>query len=154
MMRSVEDEIVGELRRLGHRITEPRRAVIDVLAGTDEHLSADDVADRAQQRHDSVHRATVYRALETLGRLGLVTHTHLGGQAATYHLSPPSAAAVHAHAECTRCHRVFDLDITLLQPLAQRLAGDLGFILEPQHAALLGECAACNRRARASSTAR
>ena len=34
-----------------------------------------------------VHRASVYRALATLGDLGLVTHTHLGGAAAVYHLT-------------------------------------------------------------------
>jgi hypothetical protein len=49
---------------------------------------------------------------------------------------------------------VFDLDIKLLQPLAQRLASELGFTLEPQHAALLGVCDACDSQAPAPRTDR
>ena len=141
---------LAELRARGERVTRVRAAVVEVLDATVGHLTADEIASRAEAIAPGVHRASVYRALATLGELGLVTHTHLGGAAAVYHLNVdlpevPAAAAGHAHAhlQCTRCHRVIDIPVTLVQPLAEAVEQDLGFALEPRHTALLGVCADC-----------
>ena len=75
-----------KLRARNERVTRVRQAVLEVLDGTDEHLAADEIASRAEALAPGLHRASVYRALATLGELGLVTHTHLGGAAAVYHL--------------------------------------------------------------------
>ena len=72
------------LRDRGERVTRVRQAVIQVLDSTAEHLDADQVAGRAAALAPGVHRASVYRALATLGDLGLVIHTHIGGSAAVY----------------------------------------------------------------------
>ena len=136
------------LRARGERVTRVRHAVIEVLDSTTEHLDADQIVGQAAALAPGVHRASVYRALATLGDLGLVTHTHIGGSAAVYHLSvvvPESAAEAHAHAhlQCSSCHRVIDIPVAVLDPLAARVDRDIGFRLEPQHTALLGICADC-----------
>jgi len=141
---------IRALRARNERVTVAREAVIEVLDGTDEHLSADQIVTRAEQTAPGVHRATVYRALATLGDLGLVAHTHLGGAAAVYHLmvdapeTEPETAA-HAHLLCTMCHTVIDIPAAALDPLRSQVADDLGFHLEPQHTALVGVCASCRR---------
>jgi Fur family ferric uptake transcriptional regulator len=124
--------------------------VIEVLDATDEHLGADEIVLRAGAIVPGVHRATVYRALATLGDLGLVVHTHLGGSAAVYHLALPEAPGSgsgdsHAHLQCTRCHKVIDIGVDVVRPLVTELDRTLGFRLEPQHTALLGICADCRR---------
>ncbi len=139
---------LAELRARSERITRVRQAVIEVLDGTDGHLSADEIANRAEASAPGAHRASVYRALATLGELGLVTHTHLGGAAAVYHLQVdlPEATAEaggHAHLQCTNCQRVIDIPVATLHPLAETMEQELGFALEPQHTALLGVCADC-----------
>ena len=132
------------LRERHERITRARQAVLETLDGTAEHLTADEIVSQAENIAPGVHRATVYRALATLGELGLVTHTHIGGAAAVYHLSlPPPATDRHAHLQCTRCQAVIDVPVDILGPLAEVLDRDLGFQLEPHHAALLGLCAGC-----------
>lgn len=136
------------LRERGERVTRVRQAVIEVLDATDEHLGADEIVLRAEAIVPGVHRATVYRALSTLGDLGLVVHTHLGGSAAVYHLALPTASGSglgdsHAHLQCTRCQKVIDIDVDIVRPLATELDRSLGFHLEPQHTALLGICADC-----------
>ena len=133
----------GELRRLGERVTAARRAVIAVLASTDEHLSAAEVVERAQAHGAELHLASVYRAMETLTRLGLVVHTHLPGGSATYHLATQASPARHAHAQCSRCGAVVDVPEEWLRPLSARLDDQLGFVLAPAHAALLGLCSRC-----------
>jgi Fur family transcriptional regulator, ferric uptake regulator len=139
---------LGLLRDQHERVTRARQAVIEVLDGTNEHLAADEIVARVEASAPGVHRATVYRALSTLGELGLVTHTHVGGSAAVYHLALPArtdeaASAPHAHLQCTNCQAVIDIPLDVLDSLISRVDRELGFQVEPHHAALLGLCADC-----------
>jgi Fur family ferric uptake transcriptional regulator len=143
-------QVALDLLRAKHeRVTKARRAVIEVLDGTEEHLAADEIVGRAEASAPGVHRATVYRALATLGDLGLVTHTHVGGSATVYHLAVPTpstqAAASHAHLQCTNCQAVIDIPADALYSLIARADREVGFLVEPHHAALLGLCADCRR---------
>ena len=138
------------LRNQHERVTRARQAVIEVLDGTDEHLAADEIVARAEALAPGVHRATVYRALSTLGELGLVTHTHVGGSATVYHLAVPQPAdratsVPHAHLQCTNCQAVIDIPADALDSLISRVDREVGFHVEPHHAALLGLCADCRR---------
>ena len=142
---------LATLRALGERVTPARRAVLEILDVTEQHLNAEEVAALVSQRAPGVHRATVYRALSTLSDLGVVTHIHVGGSATVYHLSTPgphehARADTHAHLQCTRCRAVLDIAVDNLRPLADRLSLDLDFQLEPAHTALLGICGKCRRR--------
>jgi Fur family ferric uptake transcriptional regulator len=139
---------LGSLRDRHERVTRARQAVIEVLDGTDEHLAAEEIVARAEASAPGVHRATVYRALSTLGELGLVTHTHVGGSATVYHLALPArtneaASVPHAHLQCTNCQAVIDIPADVLDSLISRVNREVGFQVEPHHAALLGLCADC-----------
>ena len=136
------------LRTQRERVTRARQAVIEVLDGTEEHLAADEIVARAEASAPGVHRATVYRALSTLGELGLVTHTHVGGSATVYHLAVPeptgpATPVPHAHLQCTNCQAVIDIPADALDSLIRRVDREVGFHVEPHHAALLGLCANC-----------
>src|SRR5512133_1428966 len=138
------------LRDQRERVTRARHAVIEVLDGTDEHLAADEIVARAEASAPGVHRATVYRALSTLGDLGLVTHTHVGRSATVYHLALPALAAraanaPHAHLQCTNCMAVIDIPADVLDSLISRVDREAGFLIDPHHAALRGLCADCRR---------
>jgi Fur family transcriptional regulator, ferric uptake regulator len=137
------------LREKRERVTKARQAVIEVLDSTEEHLAADEIVARAEVSAPGVHRATVYRALSTLGDLGLVTHTHVGGSATVYHLAVPvptgQTATTHAHLQCTNCQAVIDIPADALDSLIARADHEVGFLVEPHHAALLGLCADCRR---------
>jgi Fur family transcriptional regulator, ferric uptake regulator len=143
------------LRDRHERVTRARQAIIEVLDGTDEHLAADEIVARAEASAPGVHRATVYRALSTLGDLGLVTHTHVAGSATVYHLAVAApttqAATTHAHLQCTNCQNVIDIPVKVLDSLISQVDQDVGFLVEPQHAAILGLCADCRKSPRSES---
>lgn len=141
-----EAEAMAALRRMGERVTGPRVAVIRVLAGTQTHLSAAEVTAAAGAQGSDIHLATAYRTLEALSELGLVRHTHLAGGSATYHLATPSAPTAHAHAQCRQCGVLHDVPQPWLGELSRRLRDELGFVLEPHHAAVTGLCAKCSER--------
>lgn len=148
-MRHTQDsaavaEALGLLREKGERVTPARRAVLQVLDDARGHLCAEDIAERVDVAEPGVHRATVYRSLQSLAELGVVAHTHVPGSATIYHLRHSAAAPTgHAHLQCTACERFFDIPTDWLGPLGGRLGDELGFELDAQHAALLGTCAEC-----------
>jgi Fur family transcriptional regulator, ferric uptake regulator len=138
---TVVEDVAASLRARGERMTQPRRAVVAALAGSAEHLSAEEILVDAGRAYPGVNRSTIYRALETLADLGVVQHIHSGRAATLYHLT--TEAGPHAHATCDRCGTVIDLPDDVLATAAARLRRDEGFILDPGHVALSGLCRSC-----------
>jgi Fur family transcriptional regulator, ferric uptake regulator len=130
-----------ELRRRGQRVTRPRLAVIRALSALDGHPGADEVAAAVAAGPDAVHRATVYRTLDTLAGLGVVTHVHSSHGTTAYHLA--DLGEPHLHARCRVCGTVVDLPGDLLDDVTDRVSRSAGFELEADHLALTGRCAAC-----------
>ncbi len=137
---AVVDGAATLLRARGDRMTGPRRVVLTALARRQSHLSPEQVVGAVAALDPTVHRASVYRALETLSALGVVQHVHLGHGTTAYHLS---AEHRHLHAACAGCGAVVDLPGDLLDDVAERLESAQGFALDPAHVALSGTCAGC-----------
>jgi Fur family ferric uptake transcriptional regulator len=133
------DAILSLLRASGDRITTSRRAVVEALLAGDHHVTADEVASRVADRNPEVHRATVYRTLDRLQELGVVTHVHLGHGPSTFHVNDRP----HHHAVCSSCGSVVEVPLTALEDLAAQLREEHGFELSPQHFALSGLCRSC-----------
>jgi len=141
---------VSHLRSAGERVTPARYAVLRVIDAADladEHLTAEQIGARVAEAEPSVHRATVYRTLTALVDTGVLSHVHLGGSATVYHLVEMTDSVepgqAHAHVQCQVCGRVFDVAPELFDDVAVSLRGDLGFVLDTGHAALLGTCHDC-----------
>jgi Fe2+ or Zn2+ uptake regulation protein len=133
------EEAVALLRQRGSRATPSRRFLLEALYATDQHLTADELAAGVHERSPEVHLSTIYRNLDELQRLGLVTHTHLGHGPVTYQL----ASHAHAHLICNTCgHRVEAPDGLFVELEARALA-DHGFRVDPHHLAVFGTCADC-----------
>lgn len=133
------DEVLALMKAHGDRLTTSRRAVVEVLLSGDHHVTADEIVSRVAASHPEVHRATVYRTLDRLEEVGVVTHVHLGHGASTFHLNDRP----HHHAVCSSCGAVVEVPIAALDDLAVRLREEHGFELSNQHFALSGLCADC-----------
>ena len=136
-------EVAELLRARGERMTGPRRAVLNVLARQNDHISADTLVGLVAEHDPGVHRASVYRTLEALSDLGVVQHVHLGHGATAYHLVPLEERHLHAH--CRLCGSVRDLPSDLLDSVAEVMARRYGFVLDAGHVALSGMCRRCAR---------
>jgi len=143
MRASIEPE--SELQRrctsLGVPLTAQRRVVMEVLAERHDHPTVEQIHAAVELRLPGVSRATVYRNLELLMRLGLVRQLAHLGSAARYdpNLEP------HHHFHCDRCGSVHDL-----APERVRGSEHLGFVLGTDgHAGqdisvtVRGTCCAC-----------
>ena len=139
------DDVLALVRERGGRVTEPRRAVVAALVdGAHEHLTAEAVAERVQADQPDVHLSTVYRTLDALEGLGVVSDVHLGHGPSTYHL----AAEPHHHAACDTCGAVVHLPGDLFDDVLAQVRRDTGFAAVAPHFSLTGRCRACAAAAR------
>jgi Fur family ferric uptake transcriptional regulator len=129
------------LRAKGYRITPQRQLVLDAVTAL-EHATPDEICAEVQRTASGagVNLSTVYRTLELLEELGLVTHAHLGHGAPTYH-----AANIvdHLHLVCRDCGAVIETDVSLADPLVRELAERHGFETDVSHFAVYGRCRGC-----------
>jgi Fur family ferric uptake transcriptional regulator len=130
------------LKRAGHRSSGPRAAVVDVLAGQRCVLTAGEIADalRAENRHVGI--ATVYRALDVLGDLGVVQRLDTGEGPARYERVNPSGDH-HHHIVCDRCGKVSAFEDDALERAITRLARRLDHTVEGHDVILRGTCREC-----------
>jgi len=127
-------------------VTTARRALLAALASSDQHRTAEDLADEVRAAFPAVHRATIYRSLEALTDMGLIEHTHLGHGPAVYHL----AEGAHHHLVCEACGAVIEAPGALFDELSQVLAAAYGFEVTSRHFAVMGRCRACVEAAAAA----
>lgn len=144
------EEYVTQLRRLGVRVTPQRLLVLEALAASGRHMTADALLQWAAQRYPALNLATVYRTLDLLVAHGLVAQTDLGSGVSYFELVGESP---HHHLVCERCGAVSDLDAELLAALQQRLLDKYGFQANLRHVALFGTCKGCQATLAAESEA-
>lgn len=122
----------------GHRITQPRRAVIEALCRARRSLDANELLERAKKLHAGVGLATVYRTLDMLEEIGVVRKVQLDG---SYHVVACEDHSLHYHLICERCHSVTEM--ALNQPALEKVAGQRGFTVKPAPIEVMGLCGDC-----------
>ena len=132
--------LVGALEDAGYRLTEPRRAVAEMIAGREGHFTAAELVDEARTLHPGLGRATVFRALDLFASLNLVERVDLP---AGDHAYVACEQAHHHHAICTRCGRSLDVDDTGLAEVLADIGRRSGFRVSAHRLELFGLCAAC-----------
>lgn len=129
-----------ELRARGYRLTPQRQLVLEAVQEL-EHATPDEILAHVRRRASGVNVSTIYRTLELLEEIGLVTHTHLSHGAPTYH---SAALPQHVHLVCRSCRQVFDVDPDVVQPVVARLREEQGFETDVAHLTIFGRCRACS----------
>jgi Fur family ferric uptake transcriptional regulator len=135
-------DIADALKKQGYRLTPQRLMVVSAIENSEDHISADEVYSKVVTRYPNVNISTVYRTLELLKRLGLVTETDLGGGRVRYH---PADKGHHHHLICQECGAMIDLDESLLEPLKEALLLEHNFIADLRHLAIHGRCVRCRK---------
>ena len=92
-------------RERGLRCTVQRRLILESVLDLDTHPSADDVYDVVSRRVDSISRTTVYRTLENLARMGVITKACHPGRVARY----DRRTELHHHLICLYCDSIADI---------------------------------------------
>jgi Fur family ferric uptake transcriptional regulator len=148
--------LIDQVRQNGCRITWQRVAVLQALCELDGHASAEMIHKQIGKREQDVDLSTVYRTLERLRDLRILSQTDLGRGCAEYEIVTDQP---HHHLICRRCGRVIDLNDAYLKTMGEAIARDLGFQPILDHLAIFGRCKDCRdsvpvERQRTSARAR
>jgi Fur family ferric uptake transcriptional regulator len=127
------------LRERGLRATPQRRLVLKAVSELG-HATPEQVCDFVQAETATLNLSTVYRALELLEELGVVSHTHLQHGSPTYQVADH---ADHLHLVCRRCGSITEADLDLARPLAAGVLAANGFSTDLAHLSLHGVCGQC-----------
>lgn len=132
--------IADKLNELGYRLTPQRVMILAAIENSDHHISVEEIYAQITVKYPQVNISTVYRTLELLEQLGLVTETDLGGGRVRYH---PVDKGRHHHLVCQECGAVIDLDESLLSSLKNTLLREYKFSADLKHLAIFGHCVNC-----------
>lgn len=122
------------------RLTPQRERVLEALRLLG-HATPDAVADAVGADGGApMPLSTVYRNLETLENIGVVSHTHLDHRSPTYHLA---AHANHLHLVCLGCGAVVEASTDLAGEFVRGIESQHGFTPDVRHMAIHGWCVTC-----------
>ena len=148
MDRQTTKARIDEFRRLcreeGLTLTEQRMVVLEVVLDLDSHPTADQVHEAVTRHDPGVSRATVYRALESLARVGVITKACHPGKAVRY----DSCTETHHHLVCLHCSQIADFEDEALDGLAIPDTSGTGFEVSDYRVQLRGICHSCRTRVR------
>jgi Fur family ferric uptake transcriptional regulator len=140
---SPSTSLADELRSRGLRLTAQRQLVLEAVYRLG-HATPDQVHAEVARTAAGVNITTVYRALELLEELGLITHAHLSHGAPTYHAVGEQQ---HVHLVCRQCGGLSEVPLEVLAPVAQTLLLEKSFQVDLGHVALFGLCGDCGDNA-------
>jgi Fur family ferric uptake transcriptional regulator len=122
-------------------MTPQRRAIVAEVMAAEGHISPTVVSRRVRERVPGVNPSTVYRTLELLEELGVLSHAHLES-GAEYHKRSESQ---HVHLTCSRCGSDDSLSVEEANRLKRLIGRHHGFQPDFTHFAISGICAQCRR---------
>lgn len=131
------------LKEKGYRLTPQRMLVTEALHDAESHISAEEIYEQLHARYPYSNISTVYRTLELLKELKLVTEADFGEGRVRYHVAEKGH---HHHLVCRRCGKIVDLDESVLSPLKDTLLRNYGFEADLRHLAIPGECSDCGKK--------
>lgn len=132
--------IIADLRQQGYRITPQREMIIEVIAHSGRHITAEEISDELQVHTRAINLATVYRTLDLLVEGGFASRNDLGSGKVAY---STMRHGPHIHLVCRHCGQVMDADYHLVAPVGEKLQEQYGFNADLQHISIFGVCAAC-----------
>jgi len=135
------DETVQRLLSKGLRNGGARRAVIELLAGQNCCLTAQEIFDELRASGRRVGIASVYRILELLTAEGVVQRIDLGSGTARY--EPVLPDGHHHHLVCDSCGKVEAFEDPALESALTRVEQRSGYAVAAHDVVLHGACADC-----------
>jgi Fur family ferric uptake transcriptional regulator len=139
-------ELLNEVEAKGVRLTSQRRALIETIQNAEGHLDAASLLELARQRDPKIDRATVYRTIELLKRLGLIDELdlmHLNGEKHYYEVKTQKD---HLHLACFQCGEIEEFSSPTFERLKQEIGAGNGFNIKVIRLEVGGLCKKCSAR--------
>jgi Fur family ferric uptake transcriptional regulator len=139
-----QPDFIRAIHDRGHRLTPQRHMILEVIRRADRHLTPDEVYARVHAKNPAISRATIYRTLDFLCEMRLVTALQWGGQ--MYYEA--AGEKPHHHLVCRNCGSIEQIDHSVLETLFATVDKKYHFSIDMDHLGLFGLCAGCRKKQR------
>jgi Fur family ferric uptake transcriptional regulator len=135
-----------ELKNIGLKVTLPRLKILELFqAGTQRHMTAEDVYRQLLQQQVDIGLATVYRVLMQFEQADILKRSHFESERAVYELNQGEH---HDHLVCLDCGRVEEFHDADIEALQIKVAKKKGFEIADHALSLYAHCSkkTCSHR--------
>ncbi len=145
------DQFKEELQSNGLRITSSRLAVFSILThAKKDFLTPDEIYDAIKESNlKTCNRASVYRVLKSLEKIGLIKVSHFQGEASKYQIHLHNHDCNHCENEhqhyfkCIKCRAIEPIGNCLFDGQIKEL-NKKGFVSLSHHFEVSGFCPECS----------
>jgi Fur family ferric uptake transcriptional regulator len=129
-------DAVTMLANHGYRLTGPRKSVLAVVLKKDRPFTAEQLVAELPE----IGRATVYRTLEILASVDLLTRLLQPGGHPAYVVGTPGH---RHHLVCSECGTVVAFTDCPMDQIVRQLSHDTAFSISGHHLEVFGVCPGC-----------
>lgn len=139
-------------KRHASRMTAPREAILEFLSRSSKHMSAKEIYTSLQKKYPDIGLSTVYRTLDLLARMGIVTKLLLGDGQNRYEFKSKEINEHHHHLICTTCGKIINYsefleeELNLVRKTEEKLAKKYNFAIQDHNIEFLGICEKCRKK--------
>jgi len=137
------NELINAVKAHGLRMTPQRAIIFEAVEKLEGHITAEDIFIEVQQVNPYINLATIYRTLELLQDLNLMTQTHLGQERTFFALKDHCS---HHHLVCEVCGSIEEFHDDVLEPVRRVLEEKYSFEAHTDHLSVFGICQACRQK--------
>ena len=130
------------LKGTGMRVTNQRALIMEIIRQGQGHLDADEIYLRARKKEPRISLSTVYRALQTFKKLGLVEELHFDDAHHHYEVKPSTE---HHHLKCLGCGRVIEFQYPLSRYIKRHVPESRDFDITETEIRMNGYCSKCRQ---------
>ena len=134
--------IVAAIRRNGYKATPQRIAICRIALRSHDHPGAQQVYDAVHKEHPTVSLATVYKSLQMLRELNLISEICLTAGQSRY----DPLMLSHINLICTQCGKIQDLEEANAQAMMREIAKTARFTMAGQPVSVYGICNECSKK--------
>ena len=131
------------MRARGYRVTPQRRLILDAICEGGGHSTLEEIQRAVQARDASVSPSTIYRTLDFLRELRLVSAAEVNGGRVVYEIASQQP---HHHLVCRHCGKTVQIDHAEAAAFFEQLEQRHGFAVDADHLTLFGLCGECRRK--------
>ena len=139
---SCQTHTVQTLKDAGHRLTPQRLLILSAVRHSEGHITAGEILNAVKESYPYIDTSTVYRTLDMLKQMRLVSETHMGDDQHRYEWVD---AERHHHMICHDCDRVASMDDSFIEALGKQIMNAYDFETDIEHLAVFGICGDCKR---------
>ncbi|SHI53427.1 Fur family transcriptional regulator, ferric uptake regulator [Geosporobacter subterraneus DSM 17957] len=143
-MTEIMEGLKDQLKEKGYKLTPQRRATLDtIIENQGKHLSTEEIYDMVKEKCPEIGLATVYRTLQLLDELDVISKINFDDGCSRYELNTHQDDHQHHHLICLKCGNVIEVEVDLMDALENEIEKNYNFEIRDHKVKFFGYCSKC-----------